>query len=110
MEDEDFKATDETSWIPILVSTSSNFFEDPLFFRENDLVSTFINALWNLVSVIKVQLERTIVQVGTTKPSKLVHQLVFTHELRSHRIDIEEDYLGSDYGKASTEFPQMLKI
>ena len=102
VQEETFKDTSTTTWmgryVPISVSISSNFVEEPIFtckFDPHHLVASFIGALENLASQSKTKMKNLFPDFETTIKNKLgsiSEKLTQRHNRReSARFDMSQD-------------------
>ena len=119
VQEQTFRDTNTTTWIgkhvPISVSISSNFVEDPIFVRNSDphhLVASFIGALKNLASQKKAKMKNLFIDIEITKKNKLgsiLEKLTQRHYRReSERFGISQDDCDNEIC-ASTQFLQIQK-
>ena len=117
VQQETFRDTNTTNWIdknvPISVSISSNFVEEPIFICNSDPhlpVASFIGALRNLASHSKARMKNLLLDIETAKKFKLgtiLEKLTQRHNRRaSASFDMSQDDCDNEIC-ASTEFLQI---
>ena len=115
VQEESFKDTKTTTWIgkhvPISLSISSNFVEEPIFLYNSDpqhLVSLFIGTLEDLASQSKAQKKLFFLEIETTIKIKLGSILEKLTQCHNRQEQADLDVCDNGYC-ASTQFLQMQK-
>ena len=119
VQEETFRDTNTTTWIgkhvPISVSNSSNFVEEPIFVCNPDphhLFASFIGTLEKLASQSKAKMKNIFLDIETTikiKLGSILEKLTQCHNRReSARFDMSQDDCDNEIC-ASTQFLKIQK-